>query len=256
MGSTHAVSGAAAWVAVTATVPVLPGLGWFPLDPVAVCTGTLVCAGAALLPDADHPNATIAHAVPVLGKAATGAVGSLTGGHRQGLHSVLAAVGVWFAALWLGTLMWAPAAEGPSLAIGVAVATAALLAVTVRVLGLVAGWPLAWLCGALGSAALVWFLPEQAGWFPVCVTLGFVVHLLGDFLTVGGVNWLWPLTLRPPKALRSAPALSAIWRPGGHFALPLLGRTGSLREHALGAALTGYTLAGLGLTAWAAWVSA
>ena len=252
MGSTHAVSGAAAWIAVTATVPLFPALGALPLDPIGVLAGTLVCAGAALLPDADHPNATIAHAVPVLGRAATGAVGSLSGGHRQGLHSLLAAVGVWFAVHWLTGVAWSPAwADGP-LAVGTGAVTAALLAVALRVLGLVPRWPLAWLAGVLGGGALAWFLPEQAHWLPACVTLGFVVHLLGDFITVGGVNWLWPLTLRPPRQLRGVPWLRAVWRPGGHLALPVLGRTGSLREHALGATLTLYALAGAGLTVWAA----
>ena len=69
MGVTHATSGAAAWIAITSTLPLVSS-GAYPLDPVGVLAGTAVCAGAALLPDADHHSATIAHSVPIVGRLA------------------------------------------------------------------------------------------------------------------------------------------------------------------------------------------
>lgn len=81
MGSAHAISGAAVWVAVTATT--VPAFGLYELDPAGVTLGAAVAAGAALLPDADHHNATIAHSIPVAGKIAAGAAGAISGGHRH-----------------------------------------------------------------------------------------------------------------------------------------------------------------------------
>lgn len=81
MGAHHAACGAAAGVALTNQIhvdltmlaekaPFLPssldlgmgmGMGMLQVSPFAVVTGALVTAGAAILPDADHHNATIAH---------------------------------------------------------------------------------------------------------------------------------------------------------------------------------------------------
>ncbi len=103
MGINHATSGAAVWLAATATLPAL-GTDLFPLEATGVLAGTLVCAGAALLPDADHHSGTIAHSVPVLGKLITRAVAEESGGHRHGAHTLLAAVLVGVGAVLLFVL--------------------------------------------------------------------------------------------------------------------------------------------------------
>lgn len=87
MGAQHAACGAGAWVAVAAdydlplspiTEPLvasMPWLSWLPdavplgfglldVGPAAVFMGAIICAGAALLPDIDHHNASIAHSLP------------------------------------------------------------------------------------------------------------------------------------------------------------------------------------------------
>jgi len=91
MGASHAVSGAAAWVALTSTAPI--ALGAHPLSPQGVIIGALVTAGAALLPDADHHSATIARSGGFLTRGLAGAAGAASGGHRHGLHTAIAAVG-------------------------------------------------------------------------------------------------------------------------------------------------------------------
>ena len=91
MGASHAVSGAAAWVALTSTAPI--ALGTHPLPPQGVLLGALVTAGAALLPDADHHSATIARSGGFLTRGLAGAAGAASGGHRHGLHTAIAAVG-------------------------------------------------------------------------------------------------------------------------------------------------------------------
>jgi hypothetical protein len=95
------------------------------------------------------------------------------------------------------------------------------------------------------GAFIVLVAPEQVAWFPLAVTIGFVAHLVGDFLTTGGVpGLLWPWAPRPPEQLRPVPVLNRVWLPSGHVALPLLGDTGSLRETMLGTVLGLYCTAG------------
>ncbi|GAA1949595.1 metal-dependent hydrolase [Agromyces allii] len=245
MGITHATSGAAAWIAVTSTMPVL-GLGAYPLDPVGVLAGTAVAAGAALLPDADHHSATIAHSVPVLGRLAARTVGTLSGGHRQGAHSAIAVV-VMMVLAWALTLITVPVDGHGTVAIGAGVGTAVLTCFGLKARGFVRTWAVAWVAGAAVGAAIVVFAPEQVAWFPLAVTLGFVVHLLGDFLTTGGVpGVLWPQVFRPPERFRETPVVNRLWLPSGHVSLPLLGDTGSFRETMLGAALGLYCFANFG----------
>ncbi|MET4157755.1 metal-dependent hydrolase [Agromyces sp. PvR057] len=236
MGITHATSGAAAWIAVTSTMPVL-GLGAYPLDPVGVLAGTAVAAGAALLPDADHHSATIAHSVPVLGRLAARTIGTLSGGHRQGAHSAIAVVATMVLA-WALTLITVPVDGFGTIAIGAGIGTAVLTCLGLKARDFVRTWAAAWVVGAAVGAAIVVFAPEQVAWFPLAVTIGFVVHLLGDLLTTGGVpGLLWPQVLRPPERVRETPVVNRLWLASGHVSLPLLGDTGSFRETLLCAVL-------------------
>lgn len=243
MGITHATSGAAAWIAITGTMPAL-SLGAYPLDPVGVLAGTAVCAGAALLPDADHHSATIAQAVPVLGRVTAATVATLSGGHRHGAHSPIGAA-VAAAGAWALTLLAFETEELGTIAIGVGIGAAALTCFGLKARGFVRTWPTAWVLGALLGAFILVFAPEQVVWFPLAVTVGFIAHLAGDFLTTGGLpGLLWPWVPRPPALLRPVPVLNRLWLPNGYVALPLLGDTGSMRETMLGAVLGVYCFAG------------
>ena len=64
----------------------------------------------------------------------------------------------------------------------------------------------------------------------------------GLWIAAGGVPPLWPLMPKPPRAVRNLPVLSAMWLPGGNFAVPVLGNTGSWREQLLATGLTVYAL--------------
>lgn len=235
MGRTHALSGAAAWLA---AAPLMPGL-----DPVQVTAGMLVCAGAALLPDLDHPSATLARSVPIAGAVAAGALGVLSGGHRHGLHSVLAVAGCWLLVWLLCLATFELPGELFAIPAGAAVLLACMFAFAARALDLVRGWVGAWLLGAALAVAASWLVPEMLAWLPVCVALGYAVHLAGDALTVGGVPLLWPLMLRAPALLEGSPLVPS----RGFVALPLLGRTGSWRESLLGALLAACALVLMGL---------
>ncbi|MFV0434160.1 MAG: metal-dependent hydrolase [Leucobacter sp.] len=250
MGFNHALCGAAAWTAVAASAPGFPSFGVLHVQPWAVLTGAVVCAGAALLPDADHHSATIARSVPG-GRAVAGAAGALSGGHRHGLHSLVAALGVWFLSLWIGQLTCSVSWWEAPIQTGAAVAVAALICLAVKTLRLAGSWPRAWAIGIVVGAALALFLPSGAHWFAWCVTLGYGIHLLGDWLTAQGINWFWPLRIRAPSAVRRAPMLNRMWGRNGYFALPLLGTAGSWRESVLGAALGLYALVGIALSMFA-----
>lgn len=240
MGAHHAITGAAVWVAISATVPNLSS-GAYPLSAAGVFTGAIVCAGASLLPDADHSSATIAHSVPIVGHAVTGAIGRLAGGHRQGLHSILATIGVLAASIALGLLQVTTAiGEVP---LGAGIATAALVAFAAKALKLTrGGWLLPWLLGAVIGGIVVFLAPKERVWLPIAITVGFVVHLVGDSLTIGGVPFLWPWKPVPPLFWRRVPVLRSIWKKNGYFAVPILGKTGSSREWVLCALVTLYTL--------------
>ncbi|HEY9472229.1 MAG TPA: metal-dependent hydrolase, partial [Mycobacteriales bacterium] len=87
MGRTHALSGAVGMLAVTPAVAALaPSLT--PHGPVALAAGTVVAAGAALLPDLDHPRATVARSLGPVTGALSKVVAAVSGGHRQATHSV------------------------------------------------------------------------------------------------------------------------------------------------------------------------
>lgn len=245
MGVNHAISGAAAWTAIAVTAPGFPSLGMVAMEPWQVVAGAVVCAGAALLPDADHHSATIAYAVPG-GGLLTGAAGKLTGGHRHGMHSLLAVVGVWFLTGWLAQLSWTPEWWSRDVPIGATLSIMFLMAISLKVLKVSKSWPRAWIIGILGGAALGLMMPGAIVWFQLSVTLGYLVHLLGDFLTEQGINWFWPLTIKAPKLITNTPIISSMWGENGYFALPVLGTAGSWRESILGWVMSLYVLAGFG----------
>lgn len=246
MGTSHAISGAAAWVAITATVP--SALGVVPLDTAAVTAGAVIAAGAALLPDADHHNATIAHSVPVAGRMVASAVGAASGGHRQGMHSILAVIGCLLLSWAMGTVTYDTGWElMPVVNVGAMAATLFLTTFASKVLRMARSWGKAWLFGAVTAILLSMLMPESALWLPLCVTLGYAVHLLGDMLTIGGVPLLWPLKPKPPKIMQ-APLLSKVWQRNGFFAVPVLGTTGSPLETLLSLAMGAYLAGTLGWT--------
>lgn len=109
--------------------------------------------------------------------------------------------------------------------------SAAAIAFAAKALKLSNGsWGLAWLIGLGVAAFIALYAPEQQSWFVVCFTLGYGVHLVGDFLTTGGLPLFWPWVPKPPRSWAKVPLLNSLWSQGGYMALPVLGNAGSLRE--------------------------
>lgn len=244
MGVNHATTGAAAWIFLTASAPALTS-GIYPVTPVGVFTGAIVCAGAALLPDADHHNGTIANSVPFFGRIAAKAIGDASGGHRHGLHSILGIIGVIIGSFLLDYVKVATEWFGV-LPLGAGLATMALIAFAARALKLTkGGWWMPWLFGLFVASIIVFFSPTNLQWLPLAITVGYIVHLLGDAITTEGIAWFWPWKPNPPLWLQDVPVLNKIWRKSGYFSFPIIGNAGSIRETILGAACILYIVAAL-----------
>ena len=235
MGFNHATSGAAVWLAATAALPAL-GSGLYHLAPAGVLSGALVCAGAALLPDADHKSATIAHSIPLVGELATDTVEHVSGGHRHGAHTLLAAAVVTAACVYIGRFTTHVPVLG-EISLGPAIATVALVCFAVKARDFVRHWSTAWLLGLVAAVLVLVYSPNSTTWFPVAVGLGFVTHIAGDLLTVEGVpSLIWPIQIKPPRSWRHSP-ISVFWKRNGYLSVPVLGHAGSAREHVLGVLL-------------------
>jgi membrane-bound metal-dependent hydrolase YbcI (DUF457 family) len=92
LGHTHALSGAVAGTAVGLFVTHLP------LPHLALFAG--LTAGAAVLPDVDHPNSSLAHCFGFLTKSFAWLVGKISGGHRHLTHAILGVAG-FYGLAWL-----------------------------------------------------------------------------------------------------------------------------------------------------------
>jgi membrane-bound metal-dependent hydrolase YbcI (DUF457 family) len=247
MGINHATSGAAVWIAATAALPAL-GLDVYPLAPAGVLSGALVCAGAALLPDADHKSATIAHSIPLVGELATDTVEHVSGGHRHAAHTLLAGAIVTAACVFIGRFTTHVPVFG-EISLGPAIATVALVAFAVKARDFVKHWTTAWLLGLIAAVLVLVYSPNSTTWFPVAVAIGFVTHIAGDLLTVEGVpSLLWPIQIKPPRGLRRGP-VAVFWHRNGYLSVPVLGHAGSAREHVLGVLLGVYCVYGAGVVA-------
>ncbi|WP_281250879.1 metal-dependent hydrolase [Sinomonas mesophila] len=263
MGAHHAACGAAAWVAVTthvhidlsgATAPLGLGpaaidLGWPVIEatPVGVVVGALVTAGAALLPDADHRSATIAQSLPPVSSLLCRAIGAVSGGHRNGTHSLLG-VGFFVALAWLAGQWTLETQEWGTVYVGAGLVSLLLVSFAAKVLGILPDGlqKLPWILSVPLALFIALYAPQEQDWFPLAVGLGAAVHIAGDMLTTGGCNLLWPLRLRRPRALHKVPVIRWMWRRGGHLSIPVLGDAGSWREWLVLVPVGLYAVAGVG----------
>lgn len=189
MGRTHTLTGLAAGAI---TLPLLPE----GISAPEQAAWVFVVGGMALLPDLDHPQATVARMWGPLTQTAAHAVETVARGHRQGTHDLLVAAPV-FGLLFAASLLWLPAAlVTTALAVGLA-----LRALAVALPGDEAvEHPLV---NAAASAAGAGWLVTTYGvpsWLPYAVALGVLTHIAGDAITEGGIpvplSWL---TVQPRR---------------------------------------------------------
>lgn len=229
MGKGHAVSGATVW---------LTGWGWASLAGLAhphldvLTVGTLVCAGAALAPDIDHPESRIANSAGLATRLMATVIG-LAGrgihkatkldadrpdedGHRTITHTI---VGALFAGLMVTGIAglsddlgaWMARASGLPIAPLGKLLTALLVYVYVR-LGYAAARSFypgrqsrvriikalrrqrkATVVAFACAAYAYIMVPADVWWLGLAVGIGCFAHLLGDVITALGCPILWPL---------------------------------------------------------------
>lgn len=229
MGPTHAMSGAAAWLAAAAAgVPIVADA---PLP--AVIAGAAVCAGSALLPDLDCPGSlstkdgsTAVRAFGVVGEVVGHTLNRVSllvynltrssydkprnDGHRTLTHTAVFTAG-------LGALVSAGASMpgtvsvlGRQWVIGQVVTLAVMWAcLHLAFFGLAEKWTkkirkkygLLAVMGTSGTvtAATAMALPQDSGtypWLGLAVGAGAVMHCLGDAITKMGVPFVWPIPIR------------------------------------------------------------
>jgi membrane-bound metal-dependent hydrolase YbcI (DUF457 family) len=225
LGVSHATSGAGLGLAVAGFAPLSAGV-----QPSAgsILTFAAVCAGAALLPDLDHPSSLATRRFSVaswlaghLIRPLSGLVYDLTrarrdtgkGTHRGLTHTVLGAV-LLGAAVNLASAQWGSPVLVGTLFVCLALAIKGLDA-------LVPGPPSLVIAAGL-TYGVEQFVPGPtpgtAGWLGTAVTLGMVVHGVGDAITESGAPLLWPLPIRQRR-----------WYPVGS-PRPLRFRTGGKVE--------------------------
>ncbi|MGI5130208.1 metal-dependent hydrolase [Pseudonocardia sp. CA-107938] len=203
LGVSHAMSGAAVGLAVAGYAPLTVGI-----TPSAgtVVTFAAVCAGAALLPDLDHPASVASRRFSVASWLASHVVRPLSalvydltrgrrdtgrGTHRGLTHTVLGAV-----ALGVGINL-ASARWGTPVLVGTLFVC---LALAIKGLDdLVPGPPSLVIAAGL-TLGVEEYVPGgtagTAGWLGTAVAIGMVVHSLGDAITESGAPLLWPLRIR------------------------------------------------------------
>ncbi|GAA3128587.1 hypothetical protein GCM10010466_19150 [Planomonospora alba] len=202
MGHTHALTGAIAWLGVAPALAALPlltepsryveiGVMADALTPAEFIAGALVCAGAAMLPDLDHPSATIAQTFGPVTWVLSKAVNWLAGGHRNATHSLLFAVAAGFGAHYL-------ASTHP---VGRDVLVVLMIGLALRAIGI--GIPGKKFASAMVNVALtaglfLVFRSDGVGyaWLGVAVAMGCLVHVVGDCCTEKGCPVLWPMRQR------------------------------------------------------------
>ena len=245
MGGHHAVSGAAAWMALASSAQIAghpTGLDVMGLDGQQVLARTVVATGAALLPDIDHPSATIARSAGGMSRSLTSTVGAVAG-HCGATHTPLAALAFAAGALLVSGLDWRSTV--PLLGevqIGAVLVVTAMCVFATRAMDIVRAGLTPWLVGLSSGLLVAAFAPDTSIWLPLAVGLGVLVHLLGDLLTTAGVPFpTWPLVVKPSRS-------TVLWHASGNIALPLLGDAGSTREWVLCAAISIYAAAALGAT--------
>jgi membrane-bound metal-dependent hydrolase YbcI (DUF457 family) len=174
-----------------AVVPLVQGTEFiglsFDLGPGEIIAGSLVCAGAALLPDLDHKSATVTKTYGKVTEVLGDIFNWAFGGHRMGTHSfffaVLMGVVVQLLALW------------SELAVQVFVFLLIGIALQGLGFGLDKNKAASGIINAMATAAITLTLyaaQVNYTWLGLAVAFGVILHFFGDMITKMGVPMFWP----------------------------------------------------------------
>lgn len=240
MGPSHALSGAAVWLAGSWALDFFAG---YEQSPLAIAVGTAVCAGGALFPDLDlsgkvtrnQGGATVARTFGVVSLFIAECIEKISLGvyhatklsrdpHRNNGHRTLTHTIPFTVLVGWGTTALC-AAYGKW-----AVISILFFMIGLALRGLFDEWAkrAGWLVVTLISAAAAYLtflnLPGDRGYpmLGLAVGVGSFVHILGDMLTRNGVPILWPIPIkRRMWTMVSVPDSIAV-RSGGRVEVVVL----------------------------------
>ena len=206
MGRTHALSGLVAGVAA--------GHFWWHLDAPHLAVAAAVTAGAAVLPDIDHPDGSVAYSFGFVTKGFAWVIGHVSGGHRHGTHS-LAGIAAFTGAAYV--------ADHYRQTLGGKIGLGLLL-----VLVLAAGLRALKIGGHFGDLLAIGgaFLMLRSGFgvagVPWAIEVGTATHLAGDMLTNEGIPIAWPWSRRHIRLLPEPLAFTTGTRPERWLVAPAM----------------------------------
>jgi len=206
LGHTHALSGAVAGLAVGLFVKHMPEAQ------LTILTG--LTAGAAVLPDIDHPNSSLAHCFGFFTKTVAWLIGRVSGGHRHLTHAIFGVAGFTILA-WLG-VKYRHELGGR---IGLGIFLALIIASGLYAFGI--RGHAADVLAIVGAVLLVGNtigLPLIA----LAVGVGCATHVVGDMLTDEGCPLLFPLSNKHYHLLSERLSFTTGTRPELWFLDPAL----------------------------------
>lgn len=257
MGPTHALSGAATWLTLSAVGSAIVGAGaaagtvesaeFLPV----VALGTAVCAGAALAPDADSHSSTFVNSLGIFGKVIHEVTNTIslfvynltktkydppkTNGHRTLTHTAPFAILMGVLVSALSVMPGTVSLIGKEFAVGqlfsllfmslfLHLALAGLFEKHVKKARKKYGPYVLMLTSAALTVATASFLPEGEtyGWLGAAVAIGYIVHCLGDMITKMGVPLVMPIKIKGKRWYDvTLPAFMRI-KAGGAFEYAVL----------------------------------
>ncbi len=210
MGKAHAATGLAIGAGV--------GLAVFGVHSPTWMIASVATCGAAILPDIDEPGSSVAHEFGFISHGFSWIINKVSGGHRKLTHSLL---GLGIISLVLVLLATGPLAS--AVVFGILAAGAWRIVVPwftgLRRLYL--------FVGIGGGYAFYHFHPFSGFLLIVFLSLGWLTHMAGDFLTSGGIPLLYPSHSRQ--------------------SLPVFGTTGGKAEKVFALVLYVLVIGGAGL---------
>jgi membrane-bound metal-dependent hydrolase YbcI (DUF457 family) len=223
LGYSHAMSGGVAWLALAPVIETTFGVQF---ETYELLAGTIATAGAALIPDLDHPQATIAHTFGPISKGVSKLTALLAGGHRQGTHSILFSLGFGALCYSIGIGSEASGSNLPAMILMFLLAAFAFRGLNIvppktsssfkGIIVLLEAAALTYVLSLMLEPGATWW------WLGFAGAVGALTHLVGDAITPEGVPFFYPMK----------------WR----ISVPIIAHTGNIMERAIVSPLLTFAL--------------
>jgi membrane-bound metal-dependent hydrolase YbcI (DUF457 family) len=206
MGRTHALSGLVAGAAAGQLI-------WH-LNLSHLAIGAAMATGAAVLPDIDHPDASVARCFGFITEAFAWLIEHISGGHRHGTHSLVGVAAFTGGAYAAEHYRYTLAGK-----IGLGLLLVLVLASGLRALKI--GGHFGDLI-AIAIAAGMFYTGFGISQVPWAIAIGTATHLVGDMLTNEGIPLAWPVSRFHVRLLPEPFAFTTGTRPERWVVAPVL----------------------------------